>query len=85
MPVLPELTLGSWYFVVTCPSCQKQDAVGPAPSPEQISDAAHWEHEHRCDCGATALHKTENIRRARVLRIFEFSPSVVFQSQGPAK
>jgi hypothetical protein len=79
MSILPEIKTGNWYFVVTCPDCGRQGAIGPAPSPSQVQGVYPWPAEVHCDCGNTTLHPPEQIQRLQAQRNAESEPSVVFR------
>ena len=77
MSVLPEIKLGNWYFVVTCPACERQEAIGPAPS--QQPGVHPWAAEIQCGCGTKTLHQPNEIRRLQAYEISGSPPSVAFR------
>ena len=79
MPILPEIKPGNWYFVVTCPSCHRQDSIGPAPSPSQTLGVYAWPYEAPCDCGTKTLHQPEKIQRLQAVVSPKPGSNVVFR------
>ena len=78
MPFLPEIKAGNWYWVVKCPSCGFEQALGPAPSPQQDPTARPLPSDVRCDCGNLTHFLGDEIERLEAERSAVSAPNVVF-------
>ena len=67
MPLHLRIEPGEWYFVVTCPSCGKREAIGKAPAPESAEGVVTYAFSHtvNCDCDTQTIHPPGQNERLR--------------------
>jgi len=82
MPVIPVIVPGEWYFVGTCPNCQRMLPLGPAPAPGQHPIVRSWPAEAECDrCGTHTDFQPEQIQRLQAHSSAAGQPSVSFRPE----
>ena len=79
MPSSTEIKLGAWYFIATCPACERQHVVGKAPSPRQQRYAQTFAFSAHCACGKKNDFPREQILRMRAQAKTKAGSSVVFR------
>jgi hypothetical protein len=79
MPYLPEVKEGNWYFVVICPDCGRQQAIGPAPSPQQTLWVRPFPDTIPCDCGALTPYQPDEIQRLQATSSAASGPNGAFR------
>jgi hypothetical protein len=78
MAILPVVVPGDWYFMVTCPACQRQSPIGLAPSPQRAPIVTPWAEKVDCPCGDSREYRPEEIRRLVARNIERAEPSAAF-------
>ena len=77
MPIFPvQVTVGEYYFVVTCPNCSTQYAIGPAPLPSVLPVVRAWPDSIDCPapCDTHTDYQPEQIQRCLAVALTRTAP-----------